>query len=291
MTELDYSALDRQDISMNSFYPRAHWTPTPEGAQDHAVTVAEGVSLSCRFFPVGRANPTILFFYGNGETAASYDQIASFYCQIGVNFFIADYRGYGRSGGEPTFTAMLSDAHRVLAYLEEVLAKGGFTGPVYVMGRSMGRHAAFELGANAADKLAASLSKAAGPPWGSFVYGLDPAAAAAMETAYQQKVASIALPALVIHGEMDELAPLQSAVSMFESFPSPEKTAVDHSLGRAQRPAVPGNQRILQHHPRIRRRALVILRKPWAGPAKPPGKEGINDYYRVAAPGRNHRAA
>ncbi len=223
MTQLDYSALDRPDISMNSFYPRAHWTPTPEGAQDHAVAVAEGISLSARFFPVGRANPTILFFYGNGETAASYDQIATFYCQIGVNFFIADYRGYGRSGGEPAFTAMLADAHQVLTYLEGILAQGGFTGPVYVMGRSMGRHAAFELGANAAEQLAGVIIESGRPTLGQFVYGLDPAAAAAMESAYQQKVASIALPALVIHGEIDELAPVQSAVSMFESFPSPDK--------------------------------------------------------------------
>ena len=129
MPDLDYSLLDREDISMNSFYPRPHWTPTPEGAQDHAVTVAEDINLSCRFFPVGRANPTILFFYGNGETAASYDDIARFYCQIGVNFFIADYRGYGGSGGFPTFSTMLSDAHLVLAYLEELLAQNGFTGP------------------------------------------------------------------------------------------------------------------------------------------------------------------
>ena len=223
MTDLDYSALDRQDISTNSFYPRAHWTPTPEGAEDHAVAVAEGISLSCRFFPVGRANPTILFFYGNGETAASYDQIASFYCRIGVNFFIADYRGYGRSGGEPTFTAMLSDARQVLEYLEGVLERGGFTGPVFVMGRSMGRHAAFELGANASERLAGVIIESGRPTLGQFVYRLDPTTGQALEAAYQEKVASIALPALVIHGEMDELAPLQSAVGMYEKFPSPEK--------------------------------------------------------------------
>ena len=78
---------------MCSFYPRQGWTPTPDGAEDHTVTVAEGVTLSCRFFPAGKNSPTILFFYGNGETAVDYDGIAPMYNQVGVNFFVPDYRG------------------------------------------------------------------------------------------------------------------------------------------------------------------------------------------------------
>ena len=27
--------------------------------------VGDGIELSCRFFPVGQENPTILYFYGN----------------------------------------------------------------------------------------------------------------------------------------------------------------------------------------------------------------------------------
>ena len=145
MTTTDYSALDRPEISMNSFYPRRNWTPTPSGAQDFAVTVADDISLSCRFFPVGRGQPTILFFYGNGETAADYDNIAPVYNQVGVNFFVADYRGYGNSGGLPTFSSMLADAHQVREEVGRILEAGQFTGDLYVMGRSMGRHAAFEL--------------------------------------------------------------------------------------------------------------------------------------------------
>ena len=75
MTTTDYSALDRPDISMNAFYPRRNWTSTPTGAQDYAIPVADDISLSCRFFPVAQGQPTILFFYGNGETAADYDNI------------------------------------------------------------------------------------------------------------------------------------------------------------------------------------------------------------------------
>ena len=110
----------------------------------------DGISLSSRFFPAAKSAPTILFFYGNGETSTDYNNIAPLYIQIGVNFFVSDYRGYGRSGGWPSFTAMLADSHKVLDYAAGVLADEGFTGKLYVMGRSMGRHSAFELAANAA---------------------------------------------------------------------------------------------------------------------------------------------
>ena len=224
MTMTDYSALDRPEMSMNSFYPRRNWTATPEGAEDYAVPVAEGITLSCRFFPVDAAQPTILFFYGNGETAADYDNIAPIYNQAGVNFFVADYRGYGQSGGLPTFSAMLSDAHQIREELGNILTAGGYTGDVFVMGRSMGRHAAFELAANdAAGTLKGIIVESGRPTLGNFCYGLLPEAAAQLEAAYQDKVSSIQLPALVIHGEQDTLAPVDQAIAMYQGFPSEGK--------------------------------------------------------------------
>ncbi len=223
MTTVDYSALDRPDISMNSFYPRRHWTATPDGAEDHQVTLKEGMSLSCRYFPVGPESPTILFFYGNGETAPDYDDIAPIYNQIGVNFFVADYRGYGRSDGTPAFSDMLSDAHLVLESLRAILAASQSTGSIFVMGRSMGRHAAFELAANAADGLGGLIIESGRPTLGQFSHGLDTGQAQSLEAAYQNKVRSISMRVLVIHGELDTLAPVQDAVRMYQEFPSQDK--------------------------------------------------------------------
>jgi len=223
MASVDYSLLDHPSISMNSFYPRSIWTPTPEGAEDHNVAVAEGITLSCRFFPVDKANPTVLFFYGNGETVADYDSIAPLYNRIGINFFVADYRGYGGSGGYPTFSAMLSDAHQVLGYLRKILMAGQFADPVVVMGRSMGRHPAFELAASQSDGVTGLIIESGRPVLGQFANGLGVVEAQRMESAYRDKVLSINMPVLVIHGELDELAPVQQAVGMYHDFASSEK--------------------------------------------------------------------
>mgnify|MGYP002001857326 FL=1 len=223
MAQVDYSALDDPNISMNSFFPRQGWTPTPEGVQDYTVNVGDDIGLSCRFFSYGNSAPTILFFYGNGETAIDYNSIAPFYNQIGLNFFVADYRGYGKSGGSPSFTTMLSDANTVLEAMRIVLGASGYQGPVYVMGRSMGRHSAFELAAKEAPAINGVIIESGRPSLGQFTGGLVPQQADELEEAYRAKAASIAIPVLVIHGEMDALAPLDDAEEMFRNFASTEK--------------------------------------------------------------------
>ncbi len=231
MPPADFAALDDPTISMNSFYPRRHWTPTPDGAEDHCVAVGDTIaaaadgkmSLSCRFFPAATNSPTILFFYGNGETAVDYDGIAPLYNQIGVNFFVADYRGYGQSDGFPAFSTMLADSDKVLAWLTSLLDARGYASRIFVMGRSMGRHSAFELAANFGDRLNGLIIDSGRPTLGNFTQGLDSAAARRLEAEYEAKVRSIDLPVLVIHGEMDTLAPVEQAVSMFQGFRSQEK--------------------------------------------------------------------
>ncbi len=229
MAQVDYTPLDDPQISMNSFYPRQGWTPPQDGVQDYTINVGdtgEEISLSCRFFPAGNSSPTVLFFYGNGETAIDYNSIAPLYNQIGLNFFVADYRGYGKSGGSPTFTSMLSDANTVLQAMQIVLGASGYNGPVYVMGRSMGRHAAFELAAKEQQVISGVIIESGRPSLGQFTAGLALQQVEDFETTYRAKAASISIPVLVIHGEMDALAPLEHAEEMFRDFASTDKKMI-----------------------------------------------------------------
>ena len=66
MSANDFSPLDHSNIPMKSFYPRRNWIPVPPGAMAHMITWEDRVSLSCRFFPSGVTNPTILFFMTMG---------------------------------------------------------------------------------------------------------------------------------------------------------------------------------------------------------------------------------
>jgi len=107
-----YQKLDHPRITEVLFYPRrddpALLAPS---VSTLTVCVADGVNIVCRMHLIDDlAAPSILFFHGNGETAGDYDEIAPDYLEKGINFLVADYRGYGLSGGTPSASKMMSDA-------------------------------------------------------------------------------------------------------------------------------------------------------------------------------------
>jgi len=158
MTETiyDYSKLDQPEVLQAIFHPRreADTAPLPPNAVDNTINVAEGVRVHARFYLSGREEPNILFFHGNGEIVSDYDAIGPLYTKFGMNFLATDYRGYGRSSGSPTVTAMLEDTHRILEAVKEWLSAAEHTGPLLIMGRSLGTAAALELASSHAHEIA-----------------------------------------------------------------------------------------------------------------------------------------
>ena len=61
------------------------------------------------------------------------------------------------------------------------------------------------------------------PSLGNFTRGLEPAESQKFQDEYLGKVLSIEIPVLVIHGQMDDLAPLKDAVGMYQRFVSSDK--------------------------------------------------------------------
>ncbi|MCH8283405.1 MAG: alpha/beta hydrolase, partial [Chloroflexi bacterium] len=110
---IDYSLFDRPEISTIMFYPQRVWSQAPPGSTDHMVPVGQDVAISTRFYVHDKQAPSILFFHGNGEIACQYDDIAPRYAAAGANLFAADFRGYGQSGGQPSFSTLIYDARAV----------------------------------------------------------------------------------------------------------------------------------------------------------------------------------
>ena len=104
----EYSLLDRPDILQFTFYPRKEARRGPPNSTDYFIPVGDEVSICCRFYVHSHSSPSILFFHGNGEIASDYDDVAPIYNQRSINLFVTDYRGYGLSGGTPTFTNMVA---------------------------------------------------------------------------------------------------------------------------------------------------------------------------------------
>ena len=227
MQQPDYTLLDRSEITMMMFYLRRDWRPPSPGATDHAVTVGEGVEVSCRFYAHDKAEPSILYFHGNGEVVSDYDDVAPIYHHYGINLFVADYRGYGVSSGRPSFSTMVADTHQVFYAFRDLLAGEGYSDRLYVMGRSLGATSALELAAHYPDQLRGLIleSGAGGTGgWSRWVRASDdPARWEELQRLHEEKLRSIRLPLLTIHGEVDEMASMERALELRELVSSQRK--------------------------------------------------------------------
>lgn len=188
------------------------------------------MSLGARFHPRTGASPNILLFHGNGEVAGDYDEIAADYLGAGAGLVVVDFRGYGRSGGEPRFSSMVSDARAAAAWLRPELAARGYAGPLFVMGRSLGTHCALELAAVDAAGFAGLIVESGSGELERLARfaGLDPGAPAVRDLIerHDAKLRAISLPLLAIHGERDELIPLADARALVERLGSAHKQLV-----------------------------------------------------------------
>lgn len=224
---MDYSKLDQPSILSFVFYPRQDWSPLPAGATDHSVSVAKDVSVGCRLYSASKTAPSILFFHGNGEVVYDYDGVAPFYKRLGINLFVADYRGYGRSTGTPSFASTVADSHIIFRYFRETLRAEGYTGPLFVMGRSLGSLSAVELASSYPEQLKGLIIESGFASAARLLSYLNVAFQSAyleeFEKASLDRIRSITVPVLIIHGEWDEIIPHDQALVFFDNVGSKRK--------------------------------------------------------------------
>jgi hypothetical protein len=212
-TPLDVSLLDRPEIAHYIFYPRCDPAPLDDILL-YPVSVDNGVSVVCRFYPAPKGIATILYFHGNGETAGDYDPIASLYTALGINLFVSDYRGYGLSSGTPSFSTMIRDASPIFARLKEILKERGAAEAIFVMGRSLGSAPAIEIASQSPDAVRGLIVESGF----SDAFRLLGFIGLAVDIQHHgegfpngAKMRAIRIPTLLIHGEEDHLIPLSEA--------------------------------------------------------------------------------
>ncbi len=226
-----YSDIDEQPALLQFlFYPRRWNRPAPPGAEDLLIPVEKDIAVGCRLYESEAGRPWILLFHGNGEIAADYEQIAPLYGEKKINLAVADYRGYGKSSGRPTFTAMVKDAPIIFQELRERLENRNLQEKLLIMGRSLGSISALELAAQYGHLIPGliiesgfisviGLIRHLGLP----DLGLD---LDRVEEESRRKAAGIDIPALIIHGTADSLVPYSQAEDLHRSLGSAEKKLV-----------------------------------------------------------------
>jgi|YelNatPaOPRAMG01_1025707.scaffolds.fasta_scaffold09137_4 alpha-beta hydrolase superfamily lysophospholipase len=225
--------LDKPEILQFVFYPRRDFLPTLPLANvmSSLLTMRDGASISFCFYFGSKKHPNILLFHGNGELASDYIDIGAIFNDLGLNLFVADYRGYGRSDGSPTLTNMIADAHDVFSGFKKVLQSNGFVGKLFIMGRSLGSASAIELAYHYQNEFSGMIIES------GFVnifnllaylgFPLKPMGITVpREPSGVQMVRQVRLPALVIHGEHDRIVPLEEGKSLYRNIGTDDKQMV-----------------------------------------------------------------
>lgn len=225
--------LDNPLVLNMLFYPRQASPITGHAhLQDGTIPVDDGVVLGYRLYVYRPAAPLIVLFHGNGEIAADYDSISPLFHAIHCSLMVIDYRGYGWSTGRPLTSTLFTDAEKAITALPMVFKTVGIhPAGIYVMGRSLGSLPAVHVAGMMPDQVRGLIIESGIAEITSLVQRLGiPAALFAPIRSFfasadnVDKLRKITLPLAVIHGEADDLLPVEGAQRLYEASPAAYKT-------------------------------------------------------------------
>lgn len=190
------------------YHPDRQAPSVPAAMQEVWFTTADGVRLNGWFKKPDGQTLTLLFLHGN---AGNLDMIAdkiSAYGNAGFGVLAFDWRGYGKSDGEPSEEGLYADGRAALAFLSR---EGVETDRVALHGES--------LGSGVATKLASETSVAGVVLEAPFI---SVAEAAQVHYPYLpakwlvkdrfdslSRIANVQAPILILHGEADRTVPVE----------------------------------------------------------------------------------
>ena len=133
LQDSQHPILDHKLITERYFFPRPTYFHNPSYVE------TDQAKLGCWRSAPPSQRPVLLHFHGNGEVVTDWIDLFAPLCQsLGYEAFLAEYRGYGMSSGEPRLAQMLDDLD---AIAQEI---GVPPSQVVVFGRSVGSIYAIE---------------------------------------------------------------------------------------------------------------------------------------------------
>ena len=211
------------------FFPTRELNSNPGKAglsyEDVTFTTDKGRTLHGWFVPGTTGNNVItwLWLHGNGGNISHrVEELAMIRHRLGVNVFIFDYQGYGRSEGKPTEEGTYQDARAALEHLEK--HTGVAPDKIVYFGRSLGSAVAVNLAVEH-------------PPLGLVLVSPFSSVEDMARVSYpflplgwltrgrynsMARIGLVKRPVLIIHGELDNLVPVAQAKLLFDAANEPK---------------------------------------------------------------------
>jgi pimeloyl-ACP methyl ester carboxylesterase len=184
---------------------------------------ADGLRLNGWYVPRAGARYLLMFFHGNTRNISHCLDSVLLFHRLGFNVFLFDYRGYGRSEGEPSEQGTYADAEAAWRYLAS--QRGAEPGSTVMLGRSLGAAIASWLAARRPPRLLVlestftSLPEVAAEryPW------LPARLLARHHYPVARHLPRIHCPVLILHSREDEVIGFHHGTRLYEAANPPKE--------------------------------------------------------------------
>ena len=220
------------------FFPRKGIGDTPGSIglhyEDVYLVTVDKIKIHGWYVLHPDAKGTLLFFHGNAGNISHRIESISIFHDIGLSVFIIDYRGYGKSDGQPSEHGTYQDARAAWDYLVD--ERHLHPDEIIVFGRSLGGAVAASLAAKvtpAAVILESTFTSI--KELGKYYYPYLPVSWISRVLYPTDKyITSFNCPVLIIHSHQDELVPVRFGQRLFKYAPEPKmylSISGDHNNG------------------------------------------------------------
>ena len=210
------------------YFPTRELSATPEDAGlefvDATFEADDGVKLHGWWVPGRTDEVTLLWFHGNaGNLGDRVGLLELLHNELGIGIFAIDYRGYGWSEGKPSETGLYADAQAALEAAQNYSGSG--LQEIVIFGQSLGAAVAVELASNqpvrgvVLEAAFTSIRDMARHHYSFLPVG--PLLRTSFDS--ESRIATIDTPLLMIHGQDDDIVPLDMGRKLFAAALEPKE--------------------------------------------------------------------
>ena len=174
------------------------------------------------FIPSNNATKTILFFHGNAGNISHRIETFKIFHELNFNFFIIDYRGFGKSTGKPSEQGTYIDAVTAWEFLRN--EKNISNKDIIISGRSLGGGVAAELATRVDPSMLILESTFTSMPDAASIHYPFMPADLIVKHKYEtlKKLKNVDCPIVIVHSVDDEVIPFSQAQTLFAYADSPK---------------------------------------------------------------------